>query len=364
MSATAPSAWDSANCYGSTSRLAAEVASKLHRNTFDSVFWIDATSVTSFMRGMEYIADALELLPTADAASNANAVKVWMETHDNGSWLLVLDAAGPEAVSESYELSADSRENNFVQRLPQRSSSPLRTILISTSQKHVALQWCRPELAFEVPPLAPDEAVNLLQTMSGDRRSRKEDVASLATELDGNPSALLAAATLIRTHSEAGETISTFLGTFRKRKDKAIALFDGTHPSTHALYPTKKSLMMTWFKVIEAVQQWSEKACDLLFFIACLCGTSISPSLFRHAFGWKDDILELRAEISTLLNYRLISRDEVTGCYRMPKLVRLTTRSWMETHPIPYRRWPPSYRPVSGNHLYRGLFLATLIETR
>jgi len=332
MSATTPSAWDSAKSYGSTSRLAAELASRLHRNTFDSIFWIDATSVTSFMRGMEYVADALELPPTADATSHANAVKAWMETHENGSWLMILDAASHEAVSESHESSVDSKEGNFIRRLPQRSTSPLRTILVTTCQQHIALQWCRPELAFEVPFLAVEDAASLLRNMSGDHRSKNQDVASLAKELDGNPSALLAAAALIRIHSEAGETISTFLATCRKRKDNSIAFFDGTHSSGHAPYPMTKSSPATWYKTIESVKKWSEKACDLLFLISCLDGTSISPELFRHAFGWKDDILELRAEISTLLNYRLISRDKGTGCYRMSKLVRLTVRSWIRAH--------------------------------
>jgi len=280
------------------------------------------------MRGMEDIAVALGL---SSKAEHANAAKSWMETRTNGSWLLILDAAGSEAVSEFRELSAGAMENNFVQRLPQRSTSPRRTILVTTCQHNVALKWCRrPDLAFEVPFLKPKDATDLLRSTSGDRQSVEQDVIDLAEELDGNPSALLAAAALIRAHSGAGETVSNFLARCRRDKDKFIAFFDGTHPSTHELYET--SYTVTLVKTIEAVQRSSEDACNLLFLIACLDGTSISSKLFCHAFEWEDNTLELRAPISTLLNYRIISGDQTTGYYRMPKFVRLTTRQWIRHH--------------------------------
>jgi tetratricopeptide (TPR) repeat protein len=327
---------------GSTSRVAAEVAKKLYENnTFDCIFWIDATSITSFMRGMECIAVKLELPLPADATSHANAAKLWMETRSSGSWLTILDASDLEAVSGSHELDVDAKEKHFVHKLPQRSSSPLRTILVTTSRRNVAQIWSRhPELAFEVPFLKPDEAANLLRIMSGDRRAKEQDVVSLAKELDENPSAILAASALILHHSEAGETIAKFLARSRKDKDKFIAFFNGSHKSTRDLHMT--SLTVTWVKAIEAVQKQSRKSCDLLFLIACLDGTSISERLFCHAFGWKEPIeLEFETIISKLLDYRLISRDSTTKCYRMPRLVRLTTRHWMKTHA----------RPVNGGSL-------------
>ncbi|ORY19556.1 P-loop containing nucleoside triphosphate hydrolase protein [Clohesyomyces aquaticus] len=313
------------------SRLAAEVASNLHPEIFDCVFWIDATTVTSFMRSMEYLADKLGLPRKPDATSVANAVRVWMESKGNGSWLLVLDAAGLEAVSDDIELPVESKEKHFFQRLPQRSISPLRVILATTCEKTVAQKWCKDDTIFEVPCLEKEDAAELLRSESGDRTSPLQDAYGLVNELDRHPSAILSAAAIIRSNSEAEETISTYLKTFRKRSDKAINLLDRNFTSAHAIYISPKSPTATIRTAINMIHQRSKGASALLSFVSCLEGTKICSNLFRHAFNWSEQVL--RTNVSILLNYRLLKPFSMPkgtpGCYSMPRLVRLTVRDWI-----------------------------------
>ncbi|KAH7076746.1 hypothetical protein BKA63DRAFT_594269 [Paraphoma chrysanthemicola] len=313
-----------------TSRVAAEVARRLYRNTFDRIFWIDAASVTTFMRGMEFIAEALEMPTNCESTSHTNTVKVWMEAEDSGSWLLILDAAENEAVYPSHADNVDvveSKETHFFQRLPQRSKTPLRTILITTNRKEIALQWS-PNEAFEVPFLEPTEAGTLLRSMSTDRISREEDVSSLVEELDRNPSAILWAAALIRNKFEVEETISTFLKTWRRSKDRLLAaqLYDnrtGYHP-----YNEAAKLVAAWTYTIERISQRSKDAIKLLSLAACFDGTRIAYGLCQSALGWKG--ATLREALIVLLDYRLVSQNPMKGHFCMPQLVGWTVRNWIE----------------------------------
>jgi tetratricopeptide (TPR) repeat protein len=339
--------------FTSTSRLAAEAAEMLHREkTFNCIFWVDASSEASFKGDMESIAEYLRLEPKPNAASQTNAVKIWMEDENNGSWLLVLDAAAPEAMLEnahrggrSSRISVDSRvsiadtpKDGFVLRLPRQASAHLRTILITTCQEDIAIRWGSIDHVFEVPFLQPEEAEHLLRERSGDGRSPKEDIASLADELDYNPSAILAAATLIRMGHDVGTTISTFLQNCRKHNNKPYALFDGKQPAL-TNYPIQKSLILIWSNVIEAIRETAPEACELLFLISCLARSNISFGLFRHAF--KCSKSSLQQWTYQLLKYRLISSGESGDSYSMPRLVQLTVRHYMSTHPEAFESRTP-----------------------
>ncbi|KAH7086934.1 hypothetical protein FB567DRAFT_602483 [Paraphoma chrysanthemicola] len=320
-----------------TSRVAAEVAKRVHRDPFDSVFWFDAANVTSFLTGMESTADALSLIQkrkktgeTSTSTLYANVVKIWMESDQSGSWLLILDAADREATSSNPNRINDDESSHFLHHLPRCSTTPLRTILITTGNREIAGNWCLPNRPFEVPFLERPDAISLLRTMSGDRGSPEQDAEYLVEELDRNPSAILTAAKVIWNLSEEGGSISTFLASFRKTKGRSFVKKICKGNADGVLCRNTVSLTAAWCRSIEEVQR-STRATNLLYLAACFDATRISRDLFRNAFTWDDEAL--RVATTKLRNYRLIYQSPESRDYCMPRLVRATVRNWIDQLP-------------------------------
>lgn len=311
----------------SKSRLAVEIAHKLYGNAFDSIFWFDASSSTTFMEDIKVLARRLHLPVGKDSKITAEAVKTWLEDNDNGSWLMILDGASAGAVSDKINIGLDAKERSLVRFLPQRSTSPLRTILMTTFEVMIAQQWSTPGSMFEMRPLDSRTAIELLTQASEAKASEEQAIAVLTEELDRIPSAIHSASAVIRSRRVVGFTVNAYLKELRHCKN-TVEQLDGTTYSVRSLYSTSRSVTASWWIAINAVEAQSRHAIDLLCLIACLDGTKLSVELFQLAFKW--DEKDLQERLLILLNFRLISPDDRNKTFTMPRLVRKTIRVWMQ----------------------------------
>jgi len=301
-------------------------------NGVEKIFWINGKSVANFTSDMADAATYLRLerfdsnLPSAAAA----AVKRWMESDTNATWLMVIDDAGPEAIDgNDYNLSTDSNNVGFGQWIPRSSLEPKRIILITTSNRRIAQRWCHDKAIFLISPLETEDAVKFLRDRSADTTSSEMSAKKLVERFERHPSAITAAAAYIRENDMNEMTIDRYLIEFDQDQIDLMptAINSRLSPALNPISP-----FASWLKTFQRIDETERQAISILALMCCLDQVHISQSMLLHAFEWSSTTI-LEAS-SVLLNYNIITKD-MNKFYTIPRLVQQAARHWFKSKPGP-----------------------------
>ncbi|KAJ4256811.1 hypothetical protein NW762_008907 [Fusarium torreyae] len=198
------------------STIAINYAARLRKqNPSTSMFWVDASTATSFDQSYIEIADLLRIEGRDEPEVNINRlVYDYLSNENNGKWLMILDNADGKVVSTT-----DTVKNGHIRQSPTPSSFIPRgqhgSILTTSRDRGVASELIGlGSSIITVSSLDELNSLQLLRERSGDKDSPDDDALFLIRSLDKMPLVITQAAAFI---SSSASSITRYNAAYRKR---------------------------------------------------------------------------------------------------------------------------------------------------
>jgi transcriptional regulator with XRE-family HTH domain len=286
---------------------------------YDVVLWVRADSREVLVSNMAALAGLLGL-PIQDETDQprlAKAVKRWLETQDQQTWLLIFDNADDLSL--------------VIEFLPTRGNGAI----LLTTRSHVVGKHIR---RIELDKLTLEEGVPfLLRRAAGLEQLALEDVpaperqaaAQLYGLMDGLPLALDQAAAYIQEHQWS---LAEYISLYQQQRPALLRLRNSIDQHD---YPD--SVATTWLLSFQRVEQAHPAAAELLRLCAFLHPDAIPEEmllqrvaeLHPHVQAEKQSAL-LKEIIVIWLRYSLVQHNAVTRTLTIHRLVQAVLQDTLE----------------------------------
>ena len=306
------------------SRLALEIAHRIKstRPTC-SVFWIQATDVSTFETDCRQIGKLLQIPGLEDDKADIKSlVKQHLSHESAGEWLLVLDSADDAQI---WCRDAKRTTSTLSEYLPRSRAG---SILVTTRTRVVATSIAGKNV-MELQRMEKDKALQMLQDLllNPEILDDVDATSKLLEELTFLPLAIVQAAAFINRNDE---TIENYLRLLDDSEENVIRLLSEDFEVDGRYTDAKNPIASTWLVSFDQIQRQNKLAADYLSFISCLSPRNIPESLFPDA----SSALDMSKAIGLLKAYSFLTKlKEVTGpdpLYDMHRLVHLSTRNWLK----------------------------------
>jgi tetratricopeptide (TPR) repeat protein len=306
------------------SRLALEIAHRIKstRPTC-SVFWIQATDVSTFETDCRQIGKLLQIPGLEDDKADIKSlVKQHLSHESAGEWLLVLDSADDAQI---WCRDAKRTTSTLSEYLPRSRAG---SILVTTRTRVVATSIAGKNV-MELQRMEKDKALQMLQDLllNPEILDDVDATSKLLEELTFLPLAIVQAAAFINRNDE---TIENYLRLLDDSEENVIRLLSEDFEVDGRYTDTKNPIASTWLVSFDQIQRQNKLAADYLSFISCLSPKNIPESLFPDA----PSAIDMSKAIGLLKAYSFLTKlKEVTGpdpLYDMHRLVHLSTRNWLK----------------------------------
>jgi tetratricopeptide (TPR) repeat protein/uncharacterized small protein (DUF1192 family) len=296
-----------------------------HRAEYGGVFWVDADSRETLLKGFAAIATLLGL-PEGSAADQSlvlNAVRRWLAAAP--SWLLILDNANNLPILSEF--------------MPQDGNGHV----ILTTQAQALGPLAEPT---EINKLEPDEGALFLlrrarilkkdQPLSTARDTDRDSARQISTEMDGLPLALDQAGAYIE---ETGQSPQAYLTLYCEQGQKLRSQRGGI-PSRHP-----DSVVTTFSLAFAKAEKADPAAADLFRLCAFLHADAIPEEIVTD--GGSDlgpllatlaaDTFRFNAAVAEARKYSLLRRDAETRSLSIHRLVQAVIRDGLGA--VAEREW-------------------------
>jgi len=270
-----------------------------YTHAYQSILWINASSVETLLTDFATIAARLQL-PEYDAQDQKTAVRAvgrWLE--NNSGWLLILDNA--DDLTAIYDALPTNPHVNG-------------QILFTTRAQAVG-----PDIeAIEVTKMDTQDGIQLFLTRAKKLRSGDalttvpsqtlKDAEAIVTELDGLPLAIDQAGAFI---DETGCSLDNYLQLYKTHR-KSLLSWKSRYSSTYPM-----TVATTWSLAFQRIEQENTGATALLQFCAFLAPDAIPEEIITEGANHLGDILQsiasdvfkLNEAIEILRRYSLVRRN-------------------------------------------------------
>lgn len=306
------------------SRLAMEIAyrTKLKRPSC-SIFWIQATDLSSIRRGFRDIAEALKLqVSGATDLERLEVVRKRLSEDEMGEWLLILDDADNNNVWLRRKAGDSSVHPVLLDYIPQSTKG---AVLVTTRSRQLAVRIAQGRI-IQLEMLNNRESVELLMSrLNQPTFGQESDSEELALLLTCLPFALIRAADVA---NELDIDVSALLRHLREDEETVVELLHADSEDIEQLSKMKPSPKRNWLFSIDRIQQQDHHAFELLVNVACLDYQMIPHSMLPIALPslYKEKTLAL------LVGYGILRKDqqkEHEASFKMHRLAYFAVRSWL-----------------------------------
>jgi tetratricopeptide (TPR) repeat protein len=284
-----------------------------------SVFWIRATSTTSFENAYRDIGQYLEIPGLEDAKADVKKmVKTRLSQESVGKWLLIVDNA------DDFEMfyhndGGDDQSSALSEYLP---FSTLGAILFTTRDREAATQFAGPNVVV-VDEMDDTESRELLRRNVHGKKLIDDDISMkmLLALLTNLPLAIMQAAAYLNTN---GCTIADYLRIYQESNDNVIRLLSRDFQDSRRYLGMKNPVATTWLISFDQIQTRDPLAADYMAFISCIKEQDIPQGLLPPASEIKK-----KEAIGTLKAFGFV-KDCVSGTsYDMHRLVYIAMQNWL-----------------------------------
>ena len=314
------------------SQIAIEYAYRFQQTRPQShVLWVYAASYTTFLQACHYIARSLKL-PSCDEPGTdpCELVSTWLSEEDH-SWLIILDNADnaklffPSVGSDSPPATVTQPQRSLNDYLPS-ILNPQKSLLVTTRSRLVGQDLAHGELCVEVPPLSPQEAMDLLQLKAKGAVGSfdKYSTERLLDVLGYIPLAITQAAAFINRNRW---TLQGYLAALEKDKQNLTDYLTQELQDPRRPRGFPNSVFRTWKLSFDHILAQEPKAATLLSLIAMLDPQRIPEKLLRRP---AEREVDFRMAIGTLDGFALISQEIRGETYAIHPLVQASVHYWLE----------------------------------
>jgi len=300
-------------------QIALEAAFRIQKASLDcSVFWISATSTTSFEAGFRNIGLALRIPNiNRDNADVKSLVKTSLSQESAGRWLLIVDNA--DDIEMLYGRANESNEGSaLADFLP---FSRKGSILFTTRNLEIAVKQAGADVII-VKEMSDDESWKLLETSLIDKSlmGGRDVTAKLLNNLTYLPLAIKQAAAYMNKNTMS---VFDYLELYEANDEDLIHLLSEEFEDKGQV---KSPIASTWLISFHQLSSRNSLATEYLCFMSCVAQQDIPRSLLPPATKRE----ELEA-IGTLRAYAFITKREGQDSYDIHRLVQIAMRNWLKT---------------------------------
>jgi tetratricopeptide (TPR) repeat protein len=284
-----------------------------------SVFWIRATSTTSFENAYRDIGQYLEIPGLEDAKADVKKmVKTRLSQESVGKWLLIVDNA------DDFEMfyhndGEDDQSSALSEYLP---FSTLGAILFTTRDREAATQFAGPNVVV-VDEMDDTESRELLRRNVHEKKLIDDDISmkKLLDLLTNLPLTIMQAAAYLNTN---GCTIAEYLRIYQESNDNVIRLLSRDFQDSRRYLGMKNPVATTWLISFDQIQTRDPLAADYMAFISCIKEQDIPQGLLPPASE-----INKKEAIGTLKAFGFI-KDRISGTsYDIHRLVYIAMQNWL-----------------------------------
>ena len=277
----------------------------VNQNYYERIYWVSAATQAALVAGYQQIAKRIGLKSSVPIEFIPELI-LWFRQTEN--WLLIIDNLDDiEVLNPATLFSLNDLEKASLSQTLLPENGPAKHTIITTRNRYADFI---PAEGVEVPVLSPDDAVNMLFTLTGAQRAAENDIAQeIVKELGFLPLAIEQAAAYII--QVCNKSLSNFLPRYKANRSKIHERipFGGRQYS--------KSIATTWVLSVNAVKERNMDAANLLNLLAYLAPDFISVKFLKAGSqGVKVDLKHVLADdesfdeaVFTLQHFSLIKRE-------------------------------------------------------
>jgi hypothetical protein len=305
-------------------QIALEAAFRIHEQCPSrSIFWISATSTTSFEKGFRDIGQALEIPGINEDKADAKLlVKTFLSRESVGKWLLIIDNADDIEMlySRANESEKSNRDLALVDYLP---FSRQGSILFTTQNLEAAVEQAGVYVV-TVGEMSEGDSWKLLEKSLFDKRliGEKDVTAKLLDNLTHLPLAIKQAAAYINKNSIS---IADYLAIYETNDEELVYLLSVDFEDQGRYREIKNPIASTWLISFQQISNRDPLAEEYLCFMSCVAQQDIPSSILPPATKRR----ELEA-IGTLRAYAFVTKRDAQDSYDIHRLVQITMRNWLK----------------------------------
>ncbi|KAK3332561.1 hypothetical protein B0T19DRAFT_415984 [Cercophora scortea] len=228
-----------------------------------SIFWVHASTTERFRESYASIAQECHIPGIESAEDVLPLVKAWLESEEQGRWLLVIDNADDAQLFFSpNDAEQAGHEGNLARYIPDCTHG---AILVTTKNKEAGLKLTRGKHLIEVGKMNQDEAELLLRTRLDESDFDPGELSTLSSRLEHLPLALAQAAAFIQENSML---VSAYIELLDSSDQDLVGLLSEEVETAGGDSGTPRALAETWILSFELVEDQDALAGELLSLIA------------------------------------------------------------------------------------------------
>jgi len=306
-------------------QIALEAAFRMKKASPDrSVFWISATSTTSFEKSYRDIGQVLEIPGIIEDKADVKVlVKTFLSQESAGRWLLIIDNA--DDVEMLYGRADESNESSGSPALADYLPfSRKGSILFTTRNLEAAVKEAGVDVII-LREMSESDSQKLLETSLLDKSltEGKDVTANLLDNLTHLPLAIKQAAAYMNKNKMS---VSEYLALYEGNDDDLLHLLSEEFEDQGRYREVKNPIASTWLISFRQISSRDQLAEEYLCFMSCVAQQDIPLSLLPPATKLK----QLEA-IGTLSSYAFITKRNGQDSYEIHRLVQIAMHNWLKT---------------------------------
>jgi tetratricopeptide (TPR) repeat protein len=249
-------------------------------------------------------------------------VRDWLNTPENGSWLLILDNA--DNISLFFELDplANKPNHPYIGTLLPRNENCF--MITTTRDKRIGQRLSDQEEEIAIEALPPKDAEQLLVSkIPRLENPNSADIYSLNEILGNIPLAITQAAAFIRENSM---TVEAYIKELKTSDSDLQDYLDENLPDPRRYPDSENSVARTWKLSFDQIAKHFPAAADLLSLMVQLDRQAIPKALLGH-IGYRS--IDFNKAIGTLQAYSFITAEKGGSSFEIHRLVQLSTQRWL-----------------------------------
>ncbi|QLI64057.1 uncharacterized protein G6M90_00g027130 [Metarhizium brunneum] len=307
-------------------QIAVEFANRVKkRDPKTRIFWVIASSVTTFIQSYRDIAENLKILTKRDSQADEilHLVHKWLKNGANAPWFLIIDSNDDAELLRSPQAFASEKFSRKVlaEYIPDTKRC---SVLVTTQDWRAGRTLCNLN-SIDVGEMTVEEAKKLFGIKLQEYMDENV-LLPLLKNLEYLPLAITQAIAFIL---ENGISMADYLRLLTSDEEESIKLLSDDLHDERRYSDVPHSVIKSFSLSFDLLKKREPRSAELLSQMCYLDRQQISCSCFSRG---KEPGVDFIKDLGPLRSFRLLTADKSRESFEMHRLVQLSTKAWLNAH--------------------------------